>query len=89
MTGARLYLKQDYEPLSRGWPWRSLLLAEVITPSGEHHLVLVVRTETVGLFRDNLNPNLRPVGATIIDYERRRIESADHPLRWSTVSVPN
>ena len=28
--------------LARGWPSRSLLLAEVVIPSGEHHLVLVV-----------------------------------------------
>src|SRR5262249_18700968 len=33
-----------HELLARGWPSRSLLLAEVVMPSSEHHLVLVVRT---------------------------------------------
>src|SRR4029077_766233 len=31
-----------HELLARGWASRSLLLAEVVLPSGEHHLVLVV-----------------------------------------------
>jgi predicted transglutaminase-like cysteine proteinase len=33
-----------HELLARGWPSRTLLLAEVVVASGEHHLVLVVRT---------------------------------------------
>ena len=34
-----------HELLTRGWPSRSLLLAEVVVPWGEHHLILVVRTK--------------------------------------------
>jgi predicted transglutaminase-like cysteine proteinase len=78
-----------HDLLSRGWPSRSLLLAEVIVPSGEHHLLLVVRTRTVDLVLDNLTPFLRPVGATINDYEWLRIESPDNPLLWSTVIMPS
>ena len=32
-----------HELLDRGWPARTLLLGEVVTSWGEHHLVLVVR----------------------------------------------
>lgn len=76
-----------HDLLSRGWPSRSLLLAEVIVPSGEHHLVLVVRTKTVDLVLDNLNPDLRPVGATADEYKWLRIESPANPLFWSTAIV--
>ena len=36
-----------HELLERGWPSRALLLSEVVVPSGEHHLVLVVRMRDV------------------------------------------
>lgn len=78
-----------HELLSRGWSSRSLLLAEVIVSSAEHHLVLVVRTKNVDLVLDNLNPNVRPAAATTNDYEWLRIESPDNPLLWSTVIVPS
>jgi predicted transglutaminase-like cysteine proteinase len=78
-----------HELLSRAWPSRSLLLAEVIVRSGEHHLVLVVRTRTVDLVLDNLTPFLRPVGAAIKDYEWLRIESPNNSLLWSTVITPS
>jgi predicted transglutaminase-like cysteine proteinase len=32
-----------HELLARGWPARALLLSEVVTRGGEHHLVLVIR----------------------------------------------
>ena len=50
-----------HELLARGWPSRSLLLVEVVIPSGEHHLVLVVRTHEDDLVLDNLNPSVRSV----------------------------
>ena len=43
-----------------GWPSRALLLAEVVTRWGEHHLVLVVRTRTGDFVADNLYPGVRP-----------------------------
>jgi predicted transglutaminase-like cysteine proteinase len=82
-----------HELLERGWASRSLLLSEVVVPSGEHHLVLVVRmTDTdqmrdIDLVLDNLNANLRPVGIT--PYKWVRMESPGNPKYWSTVSVPS
>jgi predicted transglutaminase-like cysteine proteinase len=81
-----------HELLARGWPSSALLLAEVVVPSGEHHLVLVVRMndpdtagQVVNLVLDSLNYNLRPVGQT--PYQWVRMESPDNPKFWSTVSV--
>ena len=39
----------------------ALLLSEVATASGEHHLILVVRTAEGNIVLDNLDPNIRPV----------------------------
>jgi predicted transglutaminase-like cysteine proteinase len=81
-----------HQLLARGWPMRSLLLAEVIVPWGEHHLVLVVRmkdpdqNEDIDMVLDNLNPDLRPVGLT--PYHWVRAESPVNPKYWSIVSVP-
>jgi predicted transglutaminase-like cysteine proteinase len=61
-------------------------MAEVITASGEHHLVLVVRTKDVDLVLDNLNANVRPV--TMTRYHWVRVESPANPKFWSTVTVP-
>ncbi len=33
-----------HELIARGWPARAVLLSEVVTNWGEHHLVVVVRT---------------------------------------------
>jgi len=80
-----------HELLVRGWPSRALLLSEVVIPSGEHHLVLVIgmkdpdTAEVVNLVLDNLNYNLQPVGLT--PYRWLRMESPDDPRFWSTVSV--
>jgi predicted transglutaminase-like cysteine proteinase len=48
------------ELLDRGWPARALLLSEVVTGWGEHHLVLVVRTRSGDLVvcTENLNPDV-------------------------------
>jgi predicted transglutaminase-like cysteine proteinase len=82
-----------HQLLARGWPSRSLLLSEVVVPSGEHHLVLVVRMrdiermQDVDLVLDNLNANIRPVSLT--PYRWVRVESPSNPKYWSTVSVPS
>lgn len=79
--------------LELGWPSRALLLSEVVVPSGEHHLVLVVRVkdpdgvQNGDLVLDNLSANLRPVGMT--PYRWVRVESPANPKYWSTVSVPS
>jgi predicted transglutaminase-like cysteine proteinase len=82
-----------HELLARSWPSRALLLSEVVVPSGEHHLVLVVRMRDrdtgrgADLVLDNLNANLRPVGLT--SYQWVRAESPRDPKFWSTVHVPS
>lgn len=71
--------------LTRGWPSRSLLLAEVVVPSGEHHLVLVVRTREDDFVLDNLNSNVRSVSQ--VQYEWVRAQETENPKYWSTVSI--
>ena len=72
-----------HELISRGWPARSLLLAEVVTNWGEHHLVVVVRTRTVDLVIDNLNANIKPWTRT--NYIWVRIQTPNNPLFWAKV----
>src|SRR5579872_106358 len=77
-----------HELLARGWPSRALLLSEVIVPSGEHHLILVVRTKDVDLVLDNLNANIRSAVATFRQYEWVRIETPQNPRFWARVRMP-
>jgi len=74
-----------HELLARGWPARLLILAEVVVPSGEHHLVLVVRTNAGDLLLDNLNANIRPLSAA--RYGWVRAQSPENPKFWSTIGV--
>ncbi len=73
-----------HELLGRGWPSRSLLLAEVVVSSGEHHLVLVVRTDDGDLVLDNLTAGIRPWART--PYQWIRIQSPSNPNIWSTIA---
>jgi predicted transglutaminase-like cysteine proteinase len=77
-----------HELLALGWPSRALLLSEVIVPSGEHHLVLVVRTKNIDLVLDNLNANIRSVAMTYRQYQWIRIESPQNPKFWASVNMP-
>jgi predicted transglutaminase-like cysteine proteinase len=72
-----------HELLARGWPSRSLLLAEVVVASGEHHLVVVVRVKEGDFVLDNLNANVRPWSAT--RYRWVRVQSPRNPKFWNTV----
>jgi predicted transglutaminase-like cysteine proteinase len=72
-----------HELLARGWPSRTLLLAEVVTHWGEHHLVLVIRAMEGDYVLDNLNANIRPWSK--VPYKWVRIESPQNPKWWSTV----
>jgi predicted transglutaminase-like cysteine proteinase len=74
-----------HELLARGWPSRLLLLAEVVIPSGEHHLVLVVRTRENDLVLDNLNLNVRPISQ--VHYQWIRAQQEKNPKFWSTVNL--
>ena len=68
-------VSKRHELLDRGWPARALLLSEVAVNSGEHHLVLVVRTKSGDLVLDNLTPQIKPWSRV--------------PYRWARVQLPN
>jgi predicted transglutaminase-like cysteine proteinase len=72
-----------HQLLARGWPARALLLAEVVTSWGEHHLVLVIRTRQGDLVADNLSADVR--NWTQADYRWVRMQSSKNPTFWSTV----
>jgi hypothetical protein len=67
--------KTAIDLLNRGWPSGALLLSEVVTNWGKHHLVLVVRTRSGDLVLDNLTPQIKPW--------------ADAPYRWVRIQIPN
>jgi predicted transglutaminase-like cysteine proteinase len=60
--------------MTRGWPARALLLSEVVTGGGEHHLVLVVRTRDADLVLDNMTGKIVPWFET--------------PYRWVRIQMP-
>jgi predicted transglutaminase-like cysteine proteinase len=70
--------------LSRGWPQRALLLSEVVTVWGKHHLVLVVRTQSGDLVLDNLAAQIRPWPRT--PYRWIGIQSPNNPQYWNVVA---
>jgi predicted transglutaminase-like cysteine proteinase len=78
-------ITKRHELLERGWPSRVLLLSEVVVPSGEHHLILVVRTKEADLVLDNLNANVRPVANMYRQYQWIRIETPQNPMFWARV----
>ena len=72
-----------HELIVHGWPARSLLLSEVVTSWGEHHLVLVVRTAIADLVLDNLDAEIKPWTDT--SYQWLRIETPQNPMVWANV----
>jgi predicted transglutaminase-like cysteine proteinase len=81
-------ITKRHELLALGWPPRDLLLAEVVVPDGEHHLILVARTTNVDLVLDNLNASIRPVAMTYRQYKWIRIETPQNPKFWDSVRQP-
>jgi predicted transglutaminase-like cysteine proteinase len=74
-----------HELLVRGWPSHSLLLTEVIIASGEHHLVLVVRTSEDDFVLDNLTHDVRSI--SLIDYEWVRAQRVENPRFWAAINM--
>ena len=74
-----------HELLARGWPSRALLLSEVVTSWGEHHLVLVVRTQHQDYVLDNLNANIRPWSRA--PYLWVRAQDPYEPALWASVKA--
>lgn len=70
-----------HELIALGWPARHLLLSEVVTSSGEHHLVLVIRSNEGDLVADNLRPDIRSWSEA--PYQWVRIQTPDNPTFWS------
>jgi predicted transglutaminase-like cysteine proteinase len=75
------------ELLARGWPTRALLLSEVVTSWGEHHLVLVVRTSVGDLVLDNMTTQIRPWARA--PYQWVRIQTPKNPNYWASLSGRN
>jgi predicted transglutaminase-like cysteine proteinase len=75
-----------HELLAKGWPARVLLLAEVETSWGEHHLVLVIRTKDGDVVADNLSASIVPWIKP--RYRWVRIQSPQNPVFWSSVASP-
>jgi predicted transglutaminase-like cysteine proteinase len=65
-----------HELMVRGWPARALLLSEVVTVSGEHHLVLVVRTLDGDLVLDSLTDRIKPWFKSPYRWVRMQLPSA-------------
>jgi predicted transglutaminase-like cysteine proteinase len=74
-----------HQLIARGWSSQSLLLAEVVTLWGEHHLVLVIRTAQADLVLDNITRRIRPWSDT--HYRWIRIQSPSNPKFWWTVDT--
>jgi predicted transglutaminase-like cysteine proteinase len=70
--------------LERGWPARDLLLSEVVTPWGEHHLILVVRTSMGDLVLDNMSHQIRPW--TRVPYQWVRMQTPKNPNYWASLA---
>ncbi|MGY4502577.1 putative transglutaminase-like cysteine proteinase [Bradyrhizobium sp. GM24.11] len=76
-----------HELLKRGWPSGALLLSEVVTGWGKHHLILVVRTRSGDLVLDNLTPVVKPWARVPYRWVRIQIPS-EHRL-WTTIADRN
>ena len=73
-----------HELLDRGWPARALLLSEVVVHSGEHHLILVVRTKSGDFVLDNLTPQIKPWSR--VPYRWVRIQMPTNTKLWTTIA---
>jgi len=76
-----------HQLIVRGWPARTVLLSEVVTASGEHHLVTVVRTNGGDLVLDNLTDQIMPWSRT--RYRWLRIQTPKNPHYWASISEQN
>ena len=73
-----------HDLIALGWPERDLLLSEVVTSWGEHHLVLVVRTSEGDLVADSLTGQIRDWSSA--PYQWVRIQKPENPTFWSSVA---
>jgi len=76
-----------HQLIARGWPAHTVLLSEVVTAWGEHHLVTVVRTDGGDLVLDNLTDQITLWSLT--PYRWVRIQTPKNPNYWASVSERN
>jgi predicted transglutaminase-like cysteine proteinase len=76
-----------HQLIAKGWSARAVLLSEVVTASGEHHLVTVVRTSGGDLVLDNLTDEIMPWSRT--PYQWVRIQTPKNPNYWASISGQN
>jgi predicted transglutaminase-like cysteine proteinase len=76
-----------HELIAKGWPARSVLLSEVVTTWGEHHLVVVVRTVSGDLVLDNLTGHILPWSKK--PYRWVRIQTPKNPNYWASLGDRN
>lgn len=72
-----------HDLIGKGWPARSVLLSEVVTTWGEHHLVVVVRTFSGDLVLDNLTGQILPWSKK--SYRWVRIQTPKNPTYWASL----
>jgi predicted transglutaminase-like cysteine proteinase len=80
-------VSKRHELLARGWPARAVLLSEVVTTWGEHHLVVVVRTNNGDLVLDNLSGSISPWSRK--PYQWVRIQTPRNPKYWASLGERN
>jgi predicted transglutaminase-like cysteine proteinase len=80
-------VSKRHELIARGWPARTLLLSEVVVPWGEHHLVVVVRTNAGDLVLDNLTASIMPWSRK--PYQWVRIQTPKNPNYWASLGDRN
>ena len=80
-------VSKRHELIARGWPARAVLLSEVVTSWGEHHLVVVVRTQAGDLVLDNLTANILPWSRKAFQWVR--IQMPKNPNYWASLSTRN
>jgi predicted transglutaminase-like cysteine proteinase len=76
-----------HQLIAKGWSARAVLLSEVVTASGEHHLVTVVRTSGGDLVLDNLTDQIMPWSRT--PYRWVRMQTPKNPNYWASISRQN
>ena len=69
-----------------GWPLAALLLSEVVTDWGEHHLVLVVRTDRGDWVLDNLTQQVNPWTRAPYQWVRTQMPNKGF---WTTIANPD
>jgi predicted transglutaminase-like cysteine proteinase len=77
-----------HELLRQGWPSRALLLSEVVVPTGEHHLILIVRMKDGDMVLDNLHAQILSAVEASRQYQWVRVEMPQNPKFWARARAP-